>query len=207
MTLGLILGGLALTCLGVFGWFWLCAGFRTGGWRGALGHFALQLSALALVYGFVRGQPINGVFLASFPPLAMVDLLGFFNFSAFLVSVAWGVLPYGVAAFAVSLIWRPLRAWAFGVTLTSSLVASIFVGDSLSQGAMCQTAAWRGVTTFQRNTFLTSLAEAPREVQFTLHAALPDQRLGWSYRAMDWYPIPANVPAFDAGQTFSCPTD
>jgi hypothetical protein len=89
----------------------------------------------------------------------------------------------------------------------SSLVASIFVGDGLSQGAMCQTAAWRGVTTFQRNTFLTSLAEAPREVQFTLHAALPDQRLGWSYRAMDWYPIPANVPAFDAGQTFSCPVD
>jgi len=120
MTLGLILGGLALTCLGVFGWFWLCAGFRTGGWRGALGHLALQLSVLALVYGFVRGQPINGVFLASFPPLALVDLLGFFNFSAFLVSVAWGVLPYGVAAFAVSLIWRPLRAWAFGVTLMSS---------------------------------------------------------------------------------------
>ena len=207
MTLGLILGGLALVCLGIFGWFWLCAGFRAGGWRGVLGHFVLQLSAVALVYGFVRGQPVNGVFLASFPPLALVDLVGFSNFSAFLGSVAWGVLPYGAAALAVSLIWRPLRAWALGVTLLASLVAAVFVGDSLSQAAMCQTVGLRGVTSFQRNTFLTSLAETPREVQFTLHAASPDQRLGWSYRAMDWYPIPASVQAFDGGPSFSCPAD
>jgi len=203
----LILLSLALLCLGIFGWLWLCAGFRAGGWRGVLGHLALQLSAVALVYGFVRGQPINGVFLASFPPLALVNLAGFANFSAFLGAVAWGVLPYAAVVLAVCLIWRPLRVWALGVTLASSLVAAIFVGDSLSQAAMCRTAAVHGVTSFQRNSFLISLAETPREFQFTLHAALPDQRLGWSYSAMEWYPIPASVQRFDAGEAFSCPAD
>lgn len=207
MGVGLILGGLALTCLGIFGWFWLCAGFRAKGWRGVLGRLALQLSAVALIYGFVRGQPINGVFLASFPPLALVHLAGFSNFSAFLGSVAWDVLPYGAVALAASLIWRPLRVWALGVTLAGSLVVALFVGERLSQAAMCQTAAVHGITSFQRNSFLTSLAETPREVQFTLHAALPDQRLGWSYRAMDWYPIPASVQGFDAGGVFSCQVD
>jgi len=207
MGMGLILGGLALTCLGIFGWLWLCAGFRAGGWRGVLGHFALQLSALGLVYGVLRGQPINGLFLASFPPLALVDLAGFLRFGTFVGAVAWGVLPYGVAALAISLIWRPLRPWALGVTLLGSLTAAVFVGDRLSQAAMCQTAAAHGVTSFQRNSFMTSLAETPREFQFTLHAALPDQRLGWSYSAMEWYPIPASVQRFAAGEAFSCPAD
>lgn len=205
MGVGLILVGLALTCFGIFGWLWLCAGFRAGGWRGLAGHLALQLSAVALIYGVVRGQPINGVFLASFPPLALVNLAGFSNFSSFLGAVAWGVLPYAAVSLAVSLIWRPLRAWALGVTLAGSLVAAVFVGDRVSQAAMCQTAALHGVTSFQRNAFLTSLAETPRDIQITLHAALPAQRLGWSYRAMDWYPIPVSVQGFDAGEAFSCP--
>jgi hypothetical protein len=205
MAVGLILAGLALTCLGIFGWLWLCAGFRAGGWRGVLGRFALQLSALGLVYGFVRGQPINGVFLASFPPLAVVNLASFSQFSPFLGAVAWGVLPYGLGILVVSLIWRPLRVWAPGITAAGSLVAALFVGDSVSQAAMCQMAALNGAASIQRNSFLTSLAETPREVQITLHAALPEQRLGWSYRAMDWYPIPASVQAFDAGEAFLCP--
>ena len=114
---GWILLGLALTCLGIFGWLWLCAGFRAGGLRGALGYGALQLSALGLVYGFVRGQPINGVFLASFPPLALVDLAGFARFDTFLRALAWGVLPYSAVILLICLIWRPLRVWALGVTL------------------------------------------------------------------------------------------
>ena len=207
MGVGLILAALALTCLGIFGWLWLCAGFRAGGWRGVLGRLALQLSALGLVYGFVRGQPINGVFLASFPPLALVDLSGFSHFSAFISAVAWGVLPYAAVALAASLLWRPLRAWALGITAAGSLVAAVFVGDSVSQDAMCRTAAVHGAISFQRNSFLTSLAETPRDIQFTLHAALPDQRLGWSYSAMDWYPIPDSVQGFDPGETFSCKLD
>lgn len=201
----LILLSLALTCFGIFGWLWLCAGFRAGGWRGVLALLALQLSAVALFYGFVRGQPINGVFLASFPPLALVNLAGFFEFSAFLSAVALGVLPYAVGILAVSLIWRPLRVWALAITAAGSLVAALFVGDGVSQAAMCKTAAVHGVTIFQRNAFLTSLAETPRDIKITLPAALPAQRLGWSYRTMDWYPIPASVRAYDAGEVFSCP--
>ena len=202
---GVILLGLALTCLGIFGWLWLCAGFRAGGLRGALGHGALQLSALGLVYGFVRGQPINGVFLAGFPPLALVDLAGFSQFGAFLGPVVWGVLPFSMLILVISLILRPLQVWALGLTLLGSLGAAIFVGDRVAQAAMCQTAALHGVASFQRNSFLTSLSNAPREVQVTLHAALPDHRLGWSYSAMDWYPIPISVQGFDGGALFSCP--
>ncbi len=202
---GWILLGLALTCLGIFGWLWLCAGFRAGGLRGALGYGALQLSALGLVYGFVRGQPINGVFLASFPPLALVDLAGFARFDTFLRALAWGVLPYSAVILLICLIWRPLRVWALGVTLLGSLGAAVFVGDRVAQGAMCQTAALHGVASFQRHSFLTSLSNAPREVQVTLHATLPDDRLGWSYSTMDWYPIPISVQGFDGGALFSCP--
>ena len=118
-----------------------------------------------------------------------------------------GCLALCRCRFGGSLLWRPLRAWALGITAAGSLVAAVFVGDSVSQAAMCRTAAVHGVTSFQRNAFLTSLAETPRDIQFTLHAALPDQRLGWSYSAMDWYPIPASVQGFDPGETFSCNLD
>ena len=37
MSVALILAGLALTCVGIFGWLWLCAGFRAAGWRGVAG--------------------------------------------------------------------------------------------------------------------------------------------------------------------------
>lgn len=207
MGLGLILGGLALTCAAIFGWLWLCVGVRATGWRGVLGKVALQLSAVCLIYGVLRGQPIQGLFLASFPPLALADFAGFLRFRTFLSAVVWGVLPYAAVALGASMIWRPLRVWALGVTLSASLVAALFVGDRVSQIAMCQTAASHGVTRFQRNSFLTSLSQTPRDIQITQHAAIATQRLGWSYSAMDWYVIPASVQGFDAGAAFSCAPD
>lgn len=207
MQLALILAGLALTCLGIFGWFWLCAGFRQGGWRGVAGTLALQASGLCLVYGMIRGQPLSGVFLAMFPPLALTEAVKAVPFLTFLTEIALRAAPYAGAALLVSLALRPLRRWAPGLTLATALIAAVFVGDSLSQTAMCKAIAKRGITAFQRNSFLWSLANSPRDWQGEIHArAIVDgQRLGWSYSALEWYEIPKNTSGDVTGPPFTCP--
>ena len=86
--------GLALICLGIFGWLWLCARFRRGGWRGLVGTLALQASAICLVYGLLRGQPLMGLFTAMFPPLAVVEVVRAARYLPFLRDLVWGVAPY-----------------------------------------------------------------------------------------------------------------
>jgi hypothetical protein len=168
--LALILAGLALTLLGTFGWLWLCAGLFRDGWRGTLAKLALQVSGLCLVYGFVRGQPQNGLFLATFPPLALPELVKASQFLPFLTDVAGRTLPYAAVALVVCLVVRRLRPWAIGLSLATALIAAVFVGDAASQIAMCQSAARHGFTAFQRNAFDWSLANTPRDRQFEIHA-------------------------------------
>lgn len=208
MQLALILAGLALTCLGIFGWMWLCGGVRNPGWRSGAGAIALQLSGLCMIYGFVRGQPLNGVFLAAFPPFALTELVKASRFLPFLTDVAWRVVPYVAPVGALCLILRPLRCWAFGLTLATALIAAVFLGDTVSHLAMCKSAALRGFDSFERNSLAWSLANAPREWQPEIHArvALNGQTLGWSYGAQDWYVIPDGTLAEVTGPVVSCPT-
>lgn len=207
MGVALILGGLALTCLGIFGWLWLAGGVLRPGWRGILGALALQLSALCLVYGMIRGQPLNGLFLAMFPPLAVTEAVRAAPFLPFLTDVARSTAPYAGAVLLVSLAVPRLRRWALGLTLTSALIAAGVVGDRVSLNAMCQAAATRGITSFARNSFFWSLANAPREWQWEIHARaeVNGTPLGWSYRSLGWYAIPARASDEVTGAVVTCP--
>ena len=60
---------------------------------------------------------------------------------------------------------------------------------------MCEAAAAQGFASFQRNGLMWSLANAPQEFQFDLHARAEagGQVLGWSYSEMGWYVVPAGA--------------
>ncbi len=207
MVAALILIGLALTFVCIFGWLWLCAGAVRRGWRGAIGKLAFQLSGVCLAYGMIRGSFFAGVFLALFPPLAFSEIAKIAPFLPFLKEVAKQSAPYGVIALAVCLVTPPLRIWTLGLTLGATLIAAGFVGDAVSKQAMCQSAAKLGFTTFARNSFWWSLANAPMELQVEIHARadVNRQRLGWSYRDLDWFVIPDTASDDVTGPTFTCP--
>ncbi|MBI1170550.1 hypothetical protein GC209_04040 [bacterium] len=199
----LILAGLTLTCLGIFGWLWLCGGAGQAGWRGFVGKQAVQLSGVCLALGLVTGHPINGVFMASFPPLALGEVARARPFAPFLAEVAWHLAPFAGAALLVSLILPPLRVWSLGVTLLAALAASLWVGDQVSRDAMCRAALKRGFAGFERNSFAYSLANTRGDpVYDSPHAVAraAGQTLGWSYRDMDWFVLPRGIagsePAF-----------
>ena len=165
MGIGLFLGGMVLICLGIFGWLWLCAGFRYGGVRGAMGIVALQVSAVCLVYGLLRGQPLVALFSAMFPPLAVPQLIYAGQFLPFLKLLAWGVAPYAGAVLVACLIHRPLQVWSVGLALMTALLAAPFVGDAIGQRAMCAAAKKRGFDRFDRITFASSLTDIPQDLQ------------------------------------------
>lgn len=199
---------MALICLGIFGWLWLCAGFRYGGWRGVVGTIALQISAVCLVFGLLRGQPLVGLFTAMFPPLAVAELAQTRPFLPFLRLLAWGVFPYAGVVLVLCLAYRPLRAWSLGIAAGVGLAAALFVGEHISQTAMCAAAAKRGFEQFDRSSFASSVADAPQRSQFEVHAKaeVSGQTLGWSYRAMDWYVIPPRALAnVSGGEAYVCP--
>lgn len=192
MSIALILLSLAALCLGTFGWLWLCAGLNRDGWRGVVGRLAVQVSGLGLIYGFMRGQPMDGLFLAMFPPLGVIPLVQLVEFWAFASQVLWAAVPYAGAVLLIFLAVRQLRVWAVGAAGLALLVAGVILGDSISRAAMCDTAAAQGFTSFQRNGLMWSLANAPQEFQFDLHARAEagGQVLGWSYSTMGWYVVP-----------------
>lgn len=206
MSVALIVLSLLALCLATFGWLWLCAGFRRGGLRGALGLVAVQVSGLCLAYGVVRGQPMVGLYTALFPVLIGPEIARLAAFQPLLSEIAIKAAPYAAVVGLVCLVVRPLRAWSAALALCTALLAAVILGDQVSSDAMCKAAAGQGFTTFQRHGFGWSLANAPREFQTELHgiATVDGQRLGWSYRAMDWYAIAPEVTRVDGGMAFDC---
>ena len=205
-------GGLLLSTIGVFlaitGWLWLCAGFQKAGWRRTMGGLALQLSAICLLYGLLRGQPMVGVFTALFPPLGVVEVMRAGHYLAFLSDLATGVAPYALAMLVLCLAWRPLRRWSLVLTSAVAMLAALFVGDQISQAAMCATAAKRGFDHFDRTSFANSLTFARGPNQFNIHAKAQSggQTLSWTYSAMDWNLLPTTVAQnVRADQPFTCP--
>ena len=208
MGAGLILAGLVLICLGISGWLWLCAGFRSGGWRGVTGTLALQVSAVCLAYGLVRGRPLFALFTAMFPPLAVLEVARAGQYLEFIKTLTWALVPYAGVALVVCLAWRPLRRWSLGITALGALVAALVVGDQISQDAMCRAAAKHGFSAFLRNSFGWSLANTLgiRELD-NLHAVATatDRPLGWSYAKMDWFVLPDVTGVSPVGPVFICP--
>jgi hypothetical protein len=208
MSVALILLSLAALCLGSFGWLWLCAGLRREGARGVAGRLAVQVSGLCLIYGLMRGQPMNGLFIAMFPPLAVIPVVQLVQFGEFAGQVLRSAAPYAGAVLVIFLAVRRLRVWAVGAAGVALLLAGVILGDGISRAAMCEAAAAQGFASFQRNGLMWSLANAPREFQFDLHAKAEagGQVLGWSYSAMGWYAVPDRaVRNVGSGERITCP--
>lgn len=189
MGLALLLVSLVALCLGIFGWLWLAGGALRGGWRGALGLAALQASGLCLIWGFVKGAPLVGLYTALFPPLALFDLVSLADHGAFLARVLAKAAPWGVGVLAVGLVWRRLRPWAPGLGLAALVAAGAIQGEAVSLRLMCETAAARGLDDLRRASLTESLArrsaESPRPPHATARGE-DGQTWGWSYREMDW---------------------
>jgi hypothetical protein len=194
VTVILILLSLAALCLGIFGWLWLCAGFRRGGLRGALGIAAVQISGLCLAYGVLRGMPMLGLFTAMFPPLALPHVLVLGEFPALIALVLGKVVILAGTVLGLALMLRPLRVWAPGLALLAALIGGAVMGDAGVERAMCEVGAKRGFTAFSRMGFADSMTADPASPA-TAHgeAEAQGQRFGWSYRLMDWYVLPEGV--------------
>ena len=207
MSVALILLSLAALFLGICGWLWLCAGLRRDGWRGVAGRLAVQVSGLLLAYGLLRGQPTNGLFMAMFPPLGVISVVQLLPFEQFAGQVLRAAAPYAGAVLVIFLAVGRLRVWAIGAAGVVLLGAGVILGDGISRAAMCDAAAARGVASFQRNGLMWSLANAPQDFQFGLHAmALSGgQVLGWSYAEMGWYVVPERAAQnVGSGATTEC---
>lgn len=198
------LAWLVALCLALFGWLWLVAGFRQGGWRGGMGMAALQLSALGLIWGLMRGTPQVAVFNAAFPPLMLVDLWRLSEFRDFLAALLARAAPIGLLVLLAALALRRLRPWAPGLGLGALMIAALVLGDEVSRRAMCQAAAERGLENLRRDTLADSLARVP---QLGPHGLAQGGGLawGWSYRQMDWQALPIEGPAPGTTLAFDCP--
>lgn len=205
MGLALLILSLLALCLGIFGWLWLAGGALRGGWRGGLGIAALQASSLCLIWGFVKGAPLVGLYTALFPPLALFDVVSLADHGTFLAKVLAKAAPWGAGVLALGLLWRPIRPWAPGLGLAALILAGAPLGETVSLRLMCETAAARGLQDLRRASLSDSLAGRVAESQRQPHAlarAADGQTWGWSYREMDWeawpeapYPDAALRPA------------
>ncbi|MGV8987895.1 MAG: hypothetical protein ACOH2H_16605 [Cypionkella sp.] len=205
---GVLLLSAIVLFLGMSGWLWLCAGFNRSGWRGVWGRVAVQVSAACLIYGLLRGRPLFGLFTAMFPPLFGVELLGLRRYPGFLTELAWSVAPYAGVVLLLCLLLRPLRTWSLGITSVSAMIVALFVGDQISQRAMCATAVKLGFDQFDRTTFAESLTHSRQELNFAVNAkaVVDGQTLGWTYSAMDWKVMsPRVAPNVAADAPFICP--
>lgn len=205
----LLIGALAvligLSCL----WLWLILCIRKQGWLRIVGAIALQLSFVAFVFGLMVGE---GAYLnALFPPLFFPQFLQvWFGDNAFVSALRPAAAIAGGVTLAVCLIISRIRIWCVAPSLLVALFTGIVIGESMTKQAMRETAASRGIEVLARKSLWWSLRNAPREYQWELHAEgkLQDQLLGWSYREMNWYPIPdaarANVGVSDCLALIDC---
>lgn len=207
MAIGLILLSLVALCLGVFGWLWLAGGALRDGWRGLAGAVALQISGLCLLWGLLAGQPLKGLYQAMFPPLAVVDLASLSGMRGFLALLLWQAAPYGLAALALALAWKPLRRWAPGIALSALMVAGLVLGEGSSRGLLCDSAAARGLRDVRAAGLSQSLALRGETILRPLHGlamATDGARWGWSYGLMDWFPLPETLTFTGGLEALDC---
>jgi hypothetical protein len=186
-------------------WLWLCIGVLKTGPRRVVGAVALQISFLALFFGFITAQPLGALVAALIPPLMLFVLHDWVQFDLYLSQIAQVAVPCGLVVFTVFMAFPRLRLWSIAPALLACLVAGIVVGERVSKREMCLKAKAIGIAEFSRNTLMWSLRNAPQESPMEIHAAakVGDRRLGWSYRTMGWYGIPRSTwgdvetPVFD----------
>lgn len=187
-------------------WVWLCLGLRKSGWRYALGAIAIQFSIVAFVLGLIKGQSFGALFGALSPPMELIFTDYYSKFELFLSHVLPIAFAVGIVVFACLFLIPKFRLWSIAPSLLAVLIAAVFVGERVSKDAMCASAKEIGLDQFRRNTLLWSLANAPEEFQFEIHAAgeIGKRRMGWSYREMHWYEIPPDAWGDVDTKVFDC---
>ena len=202
---GVVFLGLAV------GWFWICLGSRKDGWRGTWGRLAVQVSAVVFAFEVIRGRGDQALIATLLTPPLYFRVYAYdydSQFGRFLVYI----LPYAFGAGFVVLVLllcvKRLRRWWLAPPMVAALLAGIVAGERISRQAMCSAAEAIGIVEFRRNTLLWSLMNTPRDFQFEIHARAEKdgRRLGWSYREMDWYEIPAEAWAEVDAPVFDCET-
>jgi hypothetical protein len=150
-------------------WIWLVLGIRKQGWLRVFGSIALQLSFVALVFGFLVG---DGAFLnALLPPLLFPQFLQLWlGANAFLSELRPTAAIAGGITLAACLIISRIRIWCVAPSLLVALFTGIVIGENVSKQAMRETAASMGIEVLARNSLWWSLRNTPREFQWELHA-------------------------------------
>lgn len=203
-----LLIGAALYLLGAGFWIWLCIGALGSDRRRLIGLIAVQISALCLVYGAIRGAVFGGVLGAAFAPAAVYfSILDIIEFHTFAAMVAVWVAPFTLLVFAGCLALPRLRVWSLAVSILCGFAATMFVGEWVSKAAMCHAAIAAGIPEFRRNSFGWSLRNAPAEFQFEIHAVAISgkKRFGWSYGDMAWYEVSLDTTADVNAAPTDCP--
>lgn len=197
---------LAILILPVAGWLWLCLGVLKSGIRSVFGAVAIQLSLVAIVFGLLIGSPLGALIVALAPPLVLFSPFNFLQFGLFFSMVLPIALSCGAIVLGIFLSLPGLRLWSVAPALLAVLSTGIVVGEHVSKREMCRTAEASGIVEFRRRTLLWSLQNVPEEFQFDIHAAaeVGGRRMGWSYREMGWYEIPAEAWGEVDGPYFDC---
>lgn len=122
-------------------------------------------------------------------------LLDWMGYLPFLSQLAHFAAVTFLILFLVLCLMPRLTLWTLSISLTITLLVCVSVAEDISKILMCRTALERGVSSIARRDFRWSLRHAPQEYQFEIHAFIREngQRLGWSYRDLDWYSIPEEV--------------
>jgi hypothetical protein len=192
-------------------WCWLLAGIWKTGTRYALAVGFSQLSAYSFFVALFAGA--GGWAFAYFfaPPLFFVrgtDALVqratmFFDF--LVLVIPWSLSATAFLLSVIAFLWRPW-VWLPGLFCVLLSSTSLAVGEFKSWSVMCETADAQGHASIRRNSLLWSLFHVPQELQFEVHATAgsADDLYAWSYRDMNWYPVPANVYANANSAPINC---
>jgi hypothetical protein len=161
-----------------------------GPWASAMA----QISVVAMLLGILRFGGLWSIGAFLFPPALLLILLDAIDL-AITPRIAVVALPVAALTLAITVVFRPLRPFAIAITCACLVVSTLVAGDVISSRAMCATAEAQGLTDVTRNSFVWSISNTGREYQFDVHAMAQrgDDRVAWSYSAMDWYTFPHTI--------------
>jgi cbb3-type cytochrome oxidase subunit 3 len=177
-------------------WIWLLLGALSSGARKTIGLFAIHLSLVGFVYFAFRVEPLEALLNVLLLPASFWFAVNeWIEFRQFLLML----VPFAAMVFLVLLsilfILLPAKHLVASAAIVISLAVTISMAEDTSKILMCQAAADRELSEISRRSFYWSLRNAPQEYQFGLHAYVTHdgQRLGWSYRELNWYEISDEV--------------
>ena len=177
-------------------WVWLCLGIVKTGVRRIVAAIALQLSFVTTSFGLVSGHDQVAFLEALLPPFVVLFSYGYLaSFDVFLSQVLPSAAAVGGVVLLAFLAVPKLRLWCLAPALLGFLIACVFVGERVSQRAMCSTAVTAGIREFWREPFQWSSLAGEGGQGFSFYHAIADpngRTLQWSYKTMNWFERPTS---------------